>query len=306
MSHAARRADGFRALAAAQCGLLTREQLHEAGASANYVRNQIEAGRWQTWGRRVVALQTGPLSSEQTAWFAVLDGGDDCVLAGLSVLHGLGLTGFPVDRVQAAVPPGQGRPARHDLYLRRLSRRLTPAGIHPVRRPPQMRADLALVDALEHVRLPLRGCALLAAVVQQRLFRAETMRPLLERETTLPHRATYLRVAGDIEGGAHSLTEIDFRRIARQAGLPAPIGQAVRLDRYGRRRYLDADFGGFGVEVDGAVHLKPIAWWEDMFRLNDVVIRDKPMLRFPSVGIYLRRAEVVDQLRQAASRWCSG
>jgi hypothetical protein len=51
------------------------------------------------------------------------------------------------------------------------------------------------------------------------------------------------------------------------------------------------------------VHLKPLAWWDDMFRLNDIVIADKPMLRFPSVGIRLKRREVVEQLRRAAERW---
>jgi hypothetical protein len=99
------------------------------------------------------------------------------------------------------------------------------------------------------------------------------------RAGTLPHRASYLAVAGDIEGGARSLTEIDFRLLARLAGLPTPRGQAVRLDRLGRRRYLDADFGTFAVEVDG------------------------PTLRFPLVGIYLQRDRVVDQLRAAGQRW---
>jgi hypothetical protein len=151
--------------------------------------------------------------------------------------------------------------------------------------------------------LPLRGCALLAALVQQRLVRASELRSVVQAAGTLPHRRLYLNVAGDIEGGAHSLLEIDFRALARAAGLPAPRGQSVRLDRLGRRRYLDADFDVFGVEVDGAVHLKPLAWWDDMFRLNDIVIADKPMLRFPSVGIRLERREVVEQLRRAAERW---
>jgi hypothetical protein len=165
------------------------------------------------------------------------------------------------------------------------------------------RVGPALISALENNTLPLRGCALLAAVVQQRLLRPDDIRPLIASTSTLPHRSLYVATAGDIEGGAHSLLEIDFRALARRAGIPAPVGQAVRPDRFGRRRYLDADFGGFGVEVDGAIHLKPLAWWDDMFRLNDIVIRNKPMIRFPSVGIRLRRTEVIEQLRQAADRW---
>ena len=303
MSYAAGRAATFSGPASTQAGLLTRRQLRALGADADYIRNQVAACRWQLWGEKVVSLHTGPLSDEQVAWLAVLDGGADCALAGLSALHRLGLTGFSVERLQTAVPAGAGRPARQELFIRRISRRLTPDSLHPVRQPPQMRAQVALLDALESTRLPLRGCALLAAVVQQRLLRPDVIRPLIDAERTLPNRRLYLRTSGDIEGGAHSLTEIDFLRLARRAGIPAPIGQAVRLDRLGRRRYLDADFGAFAVEVDGAIHLRPMVWWDDMFRANDVVIRQKPLLRFPSVGIYLKSDDVVAQLRAAHQRW---
>ena len=252
--------------------------------------------------RRVIALQNGPLSPEQVAWFAVLDGGAECVLDGFSALHEQGLQGFPIDRVQTAVPLS-GRPGRHELYVRRRSRRLTAEVVHPVRRPPTVRVGPAIVSALEQTELPLRGCALLAAVVQQRMIRAGDLRPLIVGTTTLPHRPLYVAASGDIEGGAHSLLEIDFRHLARRADIPAPRGQSVRGDARGRRRYLDADFGPFGVEVDGALHLRPLAWWDDMWRLNDVVIGGKPMLRFSSVGIRLDADRVVEQLRRAAQRW---
>src|SRR3954465_5657902 len=131
MSSAARRAAALNEFAGRQAGLLTRRQLRELGADADYVRNQVAAGRCQAWGADVVALHTGPLHDEQVAWLAVLDGGDDCVLAGLDAVHQLGLTGFAVDRVQTAVPAGAGRPMRHDLYLRRGPRGPTPAAAPP-------------------------------------------------------------------------------------------------------------------------------------------------------------------------------
>jgi hypothetical protein len=212
----------------------------------------------------VVALQNGDLSDKQKAWFSVLDGGEDCLLAGLSALHELGLTGFPLERIQTAVPVSR-RGGRHEIYLRRRSRRVDDAARHPPRTLPTMRAPVALPDALENIALPLRGCALITAVVQQRLFRAGDLRPLLVAEPTLPNRSLYVATAGDIEGGAHSLLEIDFGHLARRAGIPAPNRQAVRHDRNGRRRYLDTEFDGFIVEVDGAVHLKPLNWWDDCF-----------------------------------------
>lgn len=236
---AADRSASFRSLVSHQAGLATRAQLRRTGIPAHVVAAHVEAGRWASLSRRVVVLQSGPLTPEQTYWFAVLDGGANCALDGLSALHEHGLKGFRVDRVQTAVP-WSGRAARHELYVRRRSRRVDAEAVHPARRPPMLRIGPALVSALETCPLRLRGCALLAAVVQQRLIRASEIRPLIAAASTLPNRSLYLASAGDIEGRAHSLLEIDFRELARRAGIPAPRGQTIRVDGRGRRRYLDA------------------------------------------------------------------
>lgn len=283
MRASALRASRLADLAADQCGLLRRTQLAALGISGDVIAGHIAAGRWRAVGRHVIATHTGRLDGEQRLWLAVLDGGDGCVLTGLTVLAAAGLTGFEVDRVTAAVPQ-TGSARRTDDYVRRRSRRVTPENIHPARTPPQLRVAPALLDALQHIGSPLKGSALMAAVVQQRLLPATALRPLVAYAATLPHRANYVLVAGDIEGGAHSLLEIDFRKLARWAGLPPPRGQQVRRDSAGRRRYLDADFDDFAVEVDGAVHLRPLTWWDDMWRQNDIVLAGTPVLRFASIG----------------------
>ncbi|MBV8928212.1 MAG: hypothetical protein JO152_03700 [Mycobacteriaceae bacterium] len=306
MTQAANRAESLRHVAALQADLLTLDQLARFGVSRATVRANLDAGRWRRLSRTVVALHCGPLTAAATAWFGVLDGSDGCVLAGLSALHEQGLEGFPTPRLQLAVPV-DGQPGRHDPYVRRRSRRLVPAAVHPVRRPPMMRLHVAVIDALEHIGATMRGCALLAAVVQQGLIRPEALRRLLLGERTLPGRSLYVAVAGDVAGGAHSLLEIDFVKLARKAGLPPPRQQSMRTDHSGRRRYLDADFGGFAVEVDGAVHLRPANWWDDMFRQNAIVLTGKPVLRFASVAVRLHPEQVIAQLRAAHRRWkCVG
>jgi hypothetical protein len=148
------------------------------------------------------------------------------------------------------------------------------------------------------------ACAYLAAGVQQGLTTAERLRPDLAEATRARHHRLLTQVLGDIEGGAHSFGEIDLGRLARRAGLPAPRRQSVRLDRSGRRRWLDADFEGFCVEVDGAVHLKPLRYWADMERQNDlVIVTGKPILRFSTVAIRLVPDVVEAQLRAAAARF---
>jgi hypothetical protein len=299
-ARAARWAD----VAADQDGLLSRRQLADLGVSGKVVEGHIAGGRWQALSRHVIALQTGRLDARQRLWLAVLEGGASCALTGLTALAEAGLTGFETQRVAVAVPLG-GSAQRTEDFVRRRSRRATPENIHPARTPPQLRVGPALLDALQHIGSPARGSALLAAVVQQRLLPATVLRSILGEAATLPHRSTYLLVSGDIEGGAHSLLEIDFRRLARRAGLPPPRGQQVRRDSAGRRRYLDADFEHFAVEVDGAVHLRPRTWWDDMWRQNDVVLAGTPVLRFAPIGVRLEPERVIRQLQQAARRFGS-
>ena len=302
MTQSATRALGASSSAERQAGIVTRRQLARLGFTSDHVRGHVEAGRWAAYGRKVVALQTGPLSQAQVRWLAVLDGGPNSVLGGISALHAHGLAGFPTERVQILVPYGS-RSVQTPLYVRRPSRRLVPAAIHPVKSPPCLRIAPALVDALTRVTQPRRGCALMAAVVQQRLLPASELSAALAADSSLPHRRLYVAVAADIEGGSHSLLEIDFRRLAVRAGLTPPRGQHVRRDASGRRRYLDADFETFAVEVDGAVHLRPLNWWDDMLRQNAIVLTGKPILRFSSVAVRLHPDEVSAQLKQAQRRW---
>lgn len=86
---------------------------------------------------------------------------------------------------------------------------------------------------------------------------------------------------------------------SRRAGLPPPIRQTIRCDHSGRRRFLDADFGTFSVEIDGGFHIKPLNYWDDARRQNDLLLIGQRILRFPSVALRLEPEIVVAQLRAA-------
>jgi hypothetical protein len=196
------------------------------------------------------------------------------------------------------------RPHRLPGVRVHVSRRYDGFDIHETRTPPQVRAERALVDAAAWSSTPRRACGILAAGVQQQLTTATRLRSELIGAGFVRHRKVLLAVLGDIEGGARSLAEVDLGIIARKAGLPPPRRQAVRTDSGGRRRYLDADFGAFSVEVDGAVHLLPLTYWNDMSRQNDIVIGSgRPILRFSTIALRTDRAAVARQLAAAARRF---
>jgi len=289
-------------IADAQDGVVTRRQLAELGYNRDAVRAQIAARRWQPAGPRVIVLHNGPLTVVQRRWSAVLSQ-HNSALAGLTAAAEQGLAGFDDDAVHLLVPFGT-RIAASDGVRIHVSRRFSTDDIHPARRIPTVRLERALVDGASWTPWPRKACAVLAAGVQQRLTTAERLRPELAVGSRAKHHGLLSQVVGDIEGGADSFGEIDLGRLARQAGIPPPRRQVFRLDKAGRRRWLDADFDGFSVEVDGAVHLKPLSYWDDMERQNDlIIVTGKPMLRFATVAIRLLPLIVIGQLAGVHERF---
>lgn len=285
-----------------QDSVTTRKQLRELGYDDDAVRAHVAANRWQCHGRSVVVLHNGPVSTNQRRWIAVL-AQHQAGLAGFTAAHEYGLTGFKEESVHVLIAHG-ARPQPMPGVRLHIARGFSTADLHPGRSLPTVRVERALVDAACWTVPPRRACAVLAAGVQQRLTTAERLQAELASRTSGRHLPLLRLVMGDIAGGADSFAEIDFGWLTRRAGLATPLRQAFRLDSGGKRRFLDADLGGFFVEIDGAVHLRPLHYWDDMERQNDLlIVTGKPILRFASVAIRIAPNAVLAQLRSAAARF---
>jgi hypothetical protein len=289
------------ALAALQCGVLTRDQLLAHGLTREQIETEIRAVRWRALGRRVIVLHNAALTDEQRLWAAVLLPTKPTALAGLSAATSAGLRGFEPDRVHIVVAHDTrtNMPAWVKIHE---SRRFSPADIVPGS-PPRTEIARSLVDAAAWSRWPRRACAILCAGVQQRLATADQLSDALTSAGAVRHAAIMRDVLGDIGGGGHTLGEIDFGPLARRAGLGAPRRQRTRRDHDGKVRYLDVvlvlpDGTELAVEIDGRGHLEVETWTDDLDRQNEVVIGGRPVLRFPSVIVRLHGDRVVDQLRR--------
>jgi very-short-patch-repair endonuclease len=90
--------------------------------------------------------------------------------------------------------------------------------------------------------------------------------------------------------------------MCREAGLVEPTRQVVRIDKEGRRRYLDcvwvrADGRVVVLEIDGSFHAEVVAWWKDMRRERAVVIAGDTVLRCSTIELRLERADVMADLK---------
>jgi very-short-patch-repair endonuclease len=144
----------------------------------------------------------------------------------------------------------------------------------------------------------------LAAGIQQRLARTADLRAALDQAGQIRHVRLLRCALADVEGGSHSLAEINLVRLCRRHRLRPPDEQQFRHDQEGRRRYLDAtwllrDGRRLVLEVDGGLHLRIDAWWSDMARERDVVIRVGQVLRCSSVEIRVRPDAVAHDLARA-------
>jgi hypothetical protein len=291
-------------LAAEQCGVLTRAQLRGVGYLSKHVARRVRRGSWSEYGDRVVVLHSGPLTQEQRWWVAVLSCGPLAALASESALRAAGVNLLGVETAVHVVVPRGDRGSDLDWVVVHESRRFSAADIHPARRLPSVRIERAAVDAAAWASADRRACGLLLAVVQQRMTTPARLSSALRQAGSLRRRPILARVLLDAAGGAQALTEVDFGGLCRRNDLPLPERQVVRVDNRGKRRWLDAALRGVDgrlviAEIDGAVHLLPSSYWDDMARGNELVIGGDRVLRFPSVSLYLDESTVADQLRRA-------
>ena len=272
-----------------------------SGWTKSAVGSQLRARRWQRFGRAIVTHNATPTLSERR-YIALVNAGAKAALTAFSALEIQGLHGWEREVSHVLVPGGtdvrrvQVAPVRiHYVGTWEESEVITARALH---RPP----DAALLAAAT-LPNPRHACGLLAALVQQRLARPDQLLAALARRTRVRHRGALLLAAHDIAQGAQALSEIDFARLCRRHHLPPPRRQSIRVERDGRRRYLDAEWDlpdgrRLVVEVDGAVHLVARRWWSDQLRQNEIVIAGSPVLRFPSVVVRTEELLVVDQLRR--------
>ena len=283
-------------LAAQHDGVVHRRDLRAAGVDRADVRTEVAAGRWTLHGVHTVQIGTGPLSAEADRWRAVWESGSGAVLDGASALHAIGLTGYTTNLVEVTVPRAN---RRHEVAGVRSRRRrvlgpLTRVGV------PRVRPEWAALRAAEWARTDREAVLVLCLVVQQRLTHPDRLLAAWSGVKVSRRRKLLHAVIGDICDGAHSLGELDFAGLCREAGLPEPSRQVMRHGPRGRV-YLDVAWEDVGLvlEIDGGHHALALNPVDDALRQNEVTLRSEMVLRVPVLGLRLQRELFMEQVVRA-------
>ncbi|MDX6359491.1 MAG: hypothetical protein QOH37_2545 [Nocardioidaceae bacterium] len=266
--------------------MLAIEELPSIGVTRALMRNQLRAQRWVRRSDRVVSTTTGELTRGQLMWLGVLHAGNDALVGGLTAASVHGLRNWERDDVTILVPDAWSFDPVPGLSFFRTRRPLgilrathSPHGALPV-----CRLEPAILLFGGYDRSPRTAQGVVAACVQQRLTSPDLLRDWVVRLRPLRRSRLFQRALLDIEGGAQSLSEIDVRRMCRQAGLPLPARQRPRRDRDGRLRFTDAEWrlndGRVVVlEVDGGFHADVEHYEDDMKRQRRLTTRDRVIVR---------------------------
>jgi very-short-patch-repair endonuclease len=277
--------------------LVSQERVLRVASALNFMsretlRWQVSSGRWQQPCRGIVVAHSGPLTEEQRLWTALLAAGQGAVLAGLTAARLDGFRGFTdggaTDRPVYLVVPAGRRPRCKPPgvpVVVHYSTALGAADVHPSRQPPRTRIARSLVDAAAWMATDRGAQAILAAGVQQHLASVGELSRVVAANRRLHRRKLITQTLGDIAGGAQALSELDFTRLViRGYRLPEPDRQRRRKDSQGRNRYLDVvwEKEKIIVEIDGAQHMDPLQYWDDMGRDIDLQLNGYRVLRFPA------------------------
>lgn len=290
----------LRPLAVAQLGVLSRAQLTALDVSARRIEHEVDVRRWTLVAPNVVALQNAPLTRPQRMWLGVLHAGRSAALSHLTACELAGLRWTLDETVHVLTPKGDLVSPLPGLRFRQTRRPYVDWVLVPSS-PPRLSIEAAALLTAERDRNLRRAIGLVAAVVQQQLSTTERLLQQARMTRKLRNGRSITLALQDIAGGAHSFAEIDIGRLCAEAGLQAPERQRLRLDRQGRRRYLDCEWvlpdGTVVVlEIDGSFHLRTEHWWRDMKRERAIVISGRRVLRCSSVELRLEPSEIIADL----------
>lgn len=281
-----------------QAGVVHRRQLAERGWTSAAVLAEVSARRWRRGGDMTLLTYTGPLTPRSAWWRAVLEVGPTAVLAGVTALQAAGLQGVD-DRMIHVAAPKSSRPRRVSGVLVHETRRLRPDDVVPAGIP-RMRVAAAAIFAALWADSDRQAAMFLVTPVQQRLVTPASLTEAAARVRRHARRSMITDVLGDLAHGAQALSELDFARLCRRAGLPEPARQRV-VRRPGGRAVLDVEWDLWRVaaEIDGMHHMEVATWMADAWRHNDVVAGDRTLLRFSHLAVRLESDRVVAQVGAA-------
>jgi hypothetical protein len=244
--------DRIRQLLGAQAGVISRQQVRDAGLGDHDIRRHLRRREWSRIHPGVYVHHTGPPSWQQRAWAAVLSCWPSALYgdSALRATRGPGRHGaddrlihVAVDRTRGRVEAPAGVRVHHVVRLE--SKVLWNLG------PPRMRFEDAALELAAQADTDFEAIALLADACQSRRTTAVRLRHTLLARRRTRRRELLDATLVDVADGTCSVLEHGYlERVERRHGLPQGNRQARATASTGLV-YRDVDYRPVIVELDG-------------------------------------------------------
>jgi len=268
-----------------QAGVISRGQVLEAGGAEHDVARLLRRREWARVYPGVYVEHTGPLTSEQREWAAILYYapaalGGETALQKYGVRVGTRATSTADSAIWLAVDRSRRLQERPGVKLQRVTdlERRTMTNLSP----PRIRLEHAVLDIAAAADDQATAVAVLADACRSRRTTAPRLLDALEKRPRLRHRRLLRRILCDVAQGVHSVLEhMYLTRVERPHALPTARRQ--RQVRVGRTKaYRDVEYVGLGtiVELDGRLgHEEALDKWHDLERDIDAAVAGSLTLR---------------------------
>jgi very-short-patch-repair endonuclease len=283
--------DDLRALAAAQSGVVSAEQVALLKLPRDPLRRLLRDGHWQRLTPGIYFLGFGDPTWLARAWAGVLLGGPDARLGFEAAGHVWGLVDEPPDELRVLVPANRQVSARECWTFPR--ERLGVRSARSSGTPPCTSVADTVVDL----------CAIaddagvvdwVTKAVQGRQITAAELLHCVQARRRLPNRGTMLALLGDVREGAESALELRYLQdVERAHGLPR--GKRQRRSNSGKevRDVLYEEYVTI-VELDGSPHA--LRRLRDMRRDNAALLAGQVTLRYGWPDVTERPCQVAWQV----------
>ncbi len=264
----------LRALAAAQCGVITLGQAAELGLSRHSVGRLVDMREWRRVGPSLVFLHDLDPPWRALAWAGILHAGGSARIGGEGAAHLHGLTDEPPDQILIMIPHQRRLRDRPPWTFRRERE-----GARSERSPgvlPRTTVEDTVLDLCTDERSALHWIPL---AVQRGRTSAARLREAMLSRPRLAQRRLLLDLLDDARSGTESPLEVRYLRdVERSHGLPKGRRQ-VRRRRSARN---DVGYEEFGliIELDGHLGHDGLGRFRDFRRDNAALIDGRITLRY--------------------------
>jgi Transcriptional regulator, AbiEi antitoxin len=286
----------LRDLAEQQRGLLTAQQLAEAGISRSAVTSRLRQGDWQRPRRGVYASFSGEMGRPGQLWAAVLYAGPGAALSYWTAAEVNGLRDRESGLIHVTVPWDRRVQPATGLALHRSRRALD--ALHPSRQPPQTRVEETALDLAGLAETLDDAVSWVTRALQRRLTTPDKLRLALAARPRIRWRRQLAELLTTDAAGLHSILEVRYHRdVELPHGLPAGSRQ-VRFRLGDHNEYRDLLYAEFAtaVELDGVAAHPADSRWRDIERDNSAAAGGVVTLRYGWLDLTTRPCAVAAQV----------